>query len=319
MSAIGDADKVYFAPDGLLHQLAIEYLMPDPDKVCYRLSSTRQLTRRRTAPKMTSALLCGGIQYSASVQPNERDNDVNAYRFLAPLTTVVKDLPEARKEVDSIYAIRHNPNDTLIVGRAATDEAFLRLLRRNYSVIHLSTHGFYGGRIGINNDIKPLLGDESMSKSGLLFAGAAINLTDQSFDENLSDGVLSATELSGQDFSKSELIVLSACQTGLGHLTDDGIYGIQRGLKLAGANAMIVSLWSVNDYSSGLLMRYFYQELERQSTKDIHTAFLAARQRLMREEKTSYQLDSATLVNKKSSVRLDAPSHVNPFIIIDAY
>lgn len=319
MSAIGDADKVYFAPDGLLHQLAIEYLMPDPDKVCYRLSSTRQLTRRRTAPKMTSALLCGGIQYSASVQPNERDNDVNAYRFLAPLTTVVKDLPEARKEVDSIYAIRHNPNDTLIVGRAATDEAFLRLLRRNYSVIHLSTHGFYGGRIGINNDIKPLLGDESMSKSGLLFAGAAINLTDQSFDENLSDGVLSATELSGQDFSKSELIVLSACQTGLGHLTDDGIYGIQRGLKLAGANAMIVSLWSVNDYSSGLLMCYFYQELERQSTKDIHTAFLAARQRLMREEKTSYQLDSATLVNKKSSVRLDAPSHVNPFIIIDAY
>ena len=158
-----------------------------------------------------------------------------------------------------------------------------------------------------------------MSKSGLLFAGSANTLTDKTFDEDLFDGVLSATELSKQDFSKTELIVLSACQTGLGHLTDDGVYGIQRGLKLAGANAMILTLWSVNDYSSSVLLRYFYQELEKQPVKDIHAAFLKARRQLMKEEKTYYKFDVSDFTIKKETIGFNTPSHVNPFIIIDAY
>ena len=319
MKAIGDAKKVYFAPDGLLHQLAIEYLMPDTTKTCYRLTSTRILTQKRTVPKMESALLCGGVEYGAAFTPSDKDNDVVAYRFLAPHTTTIKDLPGAKMEVDSIYAFRHNPKDTLLVGGAATDEALLRLMKRHYDVIHLSTHGYFGGRIGIYNDIKPLLGDESMSKSGLLFAGSANTLTDKSFDENMFDGVLSATELSKQDFSKTELIVLSACQTGLGHLTDDGVYGIQRGLKLAGANAMILTLWSVNDYSSSVLMRYFYEELEKQADKDIHAAFLKARRKLMKEEKTYYIFDTSDLTIKKGTMKYNTPKHIDPFIIIDAY
>lgn len=319
MTAIGDAKKIYFAPDGLLHQLAIEYIMPDTTKTCYRLTSTRNLVQKKTAPKMESALLCGGIEYDAAFMPNDRGNDVVAYRFLAPLTTTINDLPGARKEVDSIYVFRNNPKDTLLVGEAATDEALLRLMKRHYDVIHLSTHGYFGGRIGIYNDIKPLLNDESMSKSGLLFAGSANTLTDRSFDENMFDGVLSAAELSKQDFRKTELIVLSACQTGLGHLTDDGVYGIQRGLKLAGANAMMLTLWSVDDYSSSLLMRYFYEELESQSHKDLHSAFLKARQRLMQEERTFYLFDGSDFTIKKEIIKYNTPSHINPFIIIDAY
>lgn len=319
MSAIGDAEKVYFAPDGMLHQLAIEYLMPDMAKMCYRLSSTRNLTQKRTPLKMESALLCGGIDYEASVKPNSKDNDVAAYRFLAPQATTIQNLPGTRKEVDTIYALRNNLHDSLLVGSAATDEVFMRLVRQNYDVIHLATHGYYGGRIGIYNDIKPLLGDESMSKSGLLFAGSSSTLTDENFDEDLFDGVLSAAELSKLDFSKSELIVLSACQTGLGHLTDDGLYGVQRGLKLAGANVMILTLWSVNDYTSNLLMRFFYEELKKQTSKDIHNAFINARQRLVKEEQVSYKFDESTLTYKEVITRYDKPQYVNPFIIIDAF
>lgn len=319
MSAIGDANKVYFAPDGLLHQLAIEYLMLDTTKICYRLSSTRNLTQKRTIPKMESALLCGGIEYDATIQPNDKDNDVAAYRFLAPQTTMIQDLPGSRKEVESIYAFRNNPHDMLLVGNAATDEAFLQQLNQHHNIIHLSTHGFYGGRIGIYNDIKPLLDDESMSQSGLLFAGCANTLTNEDFDEIFFDGVLSATELSKQDLSQTELIVLSACQTGLGHLTDDGIYGIERGLKLAGANAMILTLWSVSDYSSSLLMRFFYEELEEQSSKDIYAAFLKARQRLMKEEKVQYRFDESTFTYKEETIKYDTPRHIFPFVIIDAF
>ena len=319
MRAIGNAKKVFFSPDGLFHQLAIEYLIPDVNKTCYRLSSTRVLTRKCLTPNTDSALLCGGISYSATTLPNKLDNDVAAYRFLAPQTSIINDLPGARKEIESLYDIRSNPHDTLLTGNDATDEAFLSLLKRRYDIIHLSTHGFFSGNIGIYNDIKPLLGDESMSKSGLLFAGAARTLTDIHFNENLCDGILSAAELSKQDFSQSSLVVLSACQTGLGRLTDDGIYGIQRALKMARANTMILSLWSVNDYSSSMLMNFFYDELEIQSTKDIHKAFTKARQRLMQEEKTVYKFDVSTFTVKKDTRRFNSPQHVNPFIVIDAY
>lgn len=318
MSAIGDATRVYFAPDGLFHQLAIEYLMPDDEKLCHRLSSTRVLTQKRISPKMDSALLCGGITFDASVQPNERDNDEVAYRFMAPHATSIKSLPWTRREVDSVLAVRNNPRDKMLVGENATDETFIKLLRQGYNVIHLATHGFFGGRIGIYNDIKPLLNDESMSMSGLLFAGSVSKLADRSFDMTLSDGVLSAAELAKQDMSNTELIVLSACQTGLGHLTDDGICGIQRALKLAGANAMILSLWSVDDYATCMLMRYFYEELGKQSKKNILVAFLNARVRLMIEEKVTYEFDPSTFTHYKKIKTYDKPQYVNPFIIIDA-
>lgn len=318
MSAIGDATRVYFAPDGLFHQLAIEYLMPDDEKLCHRLSSTRVLTQKRTSPKMDSALLCGGITFDASFQPNERDNDEVAYRFMAPHATSIKSLPWTRREVDSVLAVRNNPRDKMLVGENATDETFIKLLRQGYNVIHLATHGFFGGRIGIYNDIKPLLNDESMSMSGLLFAGSVSTLADRSFDMTLSDGVLSAVELAKQDMSNTELIVLSACQTGLGHLTDDGICGIQRALKLAGANAMILSLWSVDDYATCMLMRYFYEELGKQSKKNILVAFLNARVRLMIEEKVTYEFDPSTFTHYKKMKTYDKPQYVNPFIIIDA-
>ena len=82
---------------------------------------------------------------------------------------------------------------------------------------------------------------------------------------------------------------------------------------------MILTLWSVNDYSSSVLLRYFYQELEKQPVKNIHGAFLKARQQLIKEEKTYFKFDESELTLKKETLRFNTPSHVNPFIIIDAY
>jgi len=319
MDAIGDAKKVYFAADGFIQQCAIEYLMPDTGKVCYRMSSTRNIQKRHDAPKLQNALICGGITYNERVETEENGNDPIAYRFLSSSNAHISELPDARKEVDSIYFCRSNPLDTLLVGSAATDVAFIDLLKKGYDVVHLSTHGFFGGRIGIYNDIKPLRGDESMSKSGLIFAGAANNLTDKSFDVELRDGVLSGAEIAKLDFSGTELIVLSACETGLGHLTADGVYGIQRALKQAGAQAMIVSLWRVNDISCSMLMRFFYEELQQQKQHDIHAAFLKARSRLQHAEVPYFRFDVPSFSIVKDNMKYDTPHHLNPFIIIDAY
>ena len=204
-------------------------------------------------------------------------------------------------------------------GWQATDEAFLKEVQKGYDIIHLSTHGFYGGYLNLEGDIKPLLNDDSMSKCGILFAGSASTLSDEDFDENMFDGVLSGRELSKQNFGDTRLMILSACQTGLGKLTDDGIYGLQRALKTAGIDGICVSLWSVSDLSSGNLMRYFYENLEQQENLDIHQAFLAARQRLKQDNWLKFVFDPETFMYEPTIVTHDKPEHVNPFIMIDVF
>ncbi len=82
------------------------------------------------------------------------------------------------------------------------------------------------------------------------------------------------------DFSKLNLVVLSACGTGLGNPTNDGVYGLQRAFKKAGAQTIIMSLWNVDDNATALMMETFYQELIRTNSK--HQAFKKA-QKTVRE------------------------------------
>ena len=335
MAAIGNAERVYFAPDGLIHQWAIEYLMPDSQKVCYRLSSTRNLVRRPPALKMQSAIFCGGMDYSAAYHPMGTDNDFMAYRYLKPRVGSINELPYTRVEVDSIYACRQRDGhtgdapspclpakDTLFVGAAATDECLLQLLRqKQYDIVHITTHGHYIGQIDIHNDLRPLTEDLSLSRCGMLFAGAANTLSNDSFDDSRDDAILSGKELARQDFSKTELVVLNCCQTAQGRLTEDGIYGLQRALKQAGANAMLISLWNLSDYSSAQFLRFFYEEVQRQQPGKIrlHDALAAARKRLMAHERKFVTLDNATLGLKLETLRFNTPRHAFPFVLVDAF
>lgn len=321
MEAIGGAKKVYFAPDGLIHQWAIEYLMPDSQKVCYRLSSTRNIVYRPATPKIQSAILFGGMDFKAPYYPTGTDNDFMAYRYLKSQLASINDLPNTRTEVDSIYAIRNNANDTLIVEEAATDERLLRLLRqKQYDIVHITTHGHYIGHIDIHNDLRPLSEDLSLSRCGLLFAGAKNTLLNDSFDDSRDDAIISGNELAKQDLSKTELVVLNCCQTGQGRLTDDGIYGLQRALKQAGANAMLISLWNLYDYPSAQYLRFFYEEMQKQKPNEIniHEALNAARKRLMNHERKVLVLDPASLDLKWETMRYNTPCNTCPFILIDA-
>lgn len=81
------------------------------------------------------------------------------------------------------------------------------------------------------------------------------------FSPDNYDGILSARELAEQDLSNVNLLVLSACQSGLGYICTDGVYGLQRGLKTAGVKAIIASLWRVDDQATMLLMIKMYEYL----------------------------------------------------------
>lgn len=318
MAAIGDAKNVYFSPDGFLHQLAIEYMMPDTLKECYRLSSTRVLTKKKEPIDCSKLLVCGGMNFHTKLNPHTYGNDVRAYYYFAGNGSV-DELPETLKEIRTIMDIRNHPADTLLTGANATDENFMHLLEHNYPLVHISTHGYFEGKMESGTDLKPATTDISMSKSGFIFAGASSALTDKNFNTNMFDGVLSASEVAKFNMNGVDLVTLSACKTGLGDITADGIFGMQRALKMAGAKGLIVSLWNVKDLSSYILFSSFYEELEKQQEKDIHKAWKMARKKLKDYLYIYQYFNKYTLEEDTYKFKFDKPSDLFPYILIDIY
>ncbi|MBO7134465.1 MAG: CHAT domain-containing protein, partial [Bacteroidales bacterium] len=96
--------------------------------------------------------------------------------------------------------------------------------------------------------------------------------------EGIEDGILTAKEISFMDLRKTDLVVLSACQTALGEITGEGVFGLQRGFKKAGARTIIMSLWPVDDNATLLMMTEFYTNLTKGMSK--REAFLAAQNKV---------------------------------------
>lgn len=280
-SAIGESRSVYFSPDGYLQQIAVEYMgkMPEmlQDKIFFRLSSTRELLRGREMD-LSSALVVGGVNFDAQVDaPAVGENDAAALDYLRIKIRKggLDPLKNSHKEARQVIALRSSPEDTLILSEKAT-EAALRSLLGNYHLLHLATHGCYFAKpTPKGSDLKPCLRDESLSQSFLALAGANTNAREPGFDASCLDGVLSAAEIARLDLRKVNLAVISACESGLGEVSADGIYGIQRGLKDAGAGCLIISLWEVSDQATYQLMVNFYSGLAKGMS--IKEAFSTAR------------------------------------------
>jgi CHAT domain-containing protein len=314
MAATGGASKIYFAADGILQQLAIEYMMPDSTRRCHRLTSTRVLAQGRKPLDTSKMLLFGGINYGAHMSPSGEGNDEQAYSFFQPYVDYIVDLPGTMVEVDSVATLRHSDADLVRTGRDATDSAF-RAEVSHYPIVLVSTHGFFLGTVSDGTDMRPLVGDNTMSESGLAFAGCRYSLSDTTYDVVRPDGVLSAKEISQLTLDSTDLIVLSACQTGQGVITADGVYGVQRALKQAGVRAMIVSLWSVNDESTSILMRNFFRNLQAAGEDpDVYEAFMKARHTLMTMVFDVF--DPASLTTKKVT-KYAPPRYSDAFILID--
>lgn len=101
--------------------------------------------------------------------------------------------------------------------------------------------------------------DAALMRSGLFFSGANIGLAGEQLPDDVEDGILTAQELSSMNLGSVDMAVLSACQSGLGETTGEGVFGLQRGFKLAGANTLLMSLWKVDDEATKILMTEFYR------------------------------------------------------------
>ena len=285
--------NVYFAPAGQLHNIAIEHL-PSSDSTFiaeqinfYRLSSTRQLVMIKDKSHIKEAVLYGGLKYDADttalVVENKKYTDIprdlNIQHTFYPDSLNLRDgakyLPATKIEAEQIKQALENTRlqPALYMDLRGTEESFKALSGKNISMLHIATHGFYWTEtearqtkdldflmMGDNNHSR-YVEDKALTRSGLLLSGANIALKGNPLPEGLEDGILTAKELAGLDLRGLDLVVLSACQTGLGEITGDGVFGLQRGFKKAGANTLLMSLWKVDDNATQLLMTQFYKNL----------------------------------------------------------
>ena len=319
VAALGDCTEIYFSPDGIFHQMGIEYMVPPSmnGKNFHRLTTTRMLLQRGKKVCTDKMFMCGGVDYQLSLCDIQIGNDELAYSRLAKLQLSVPPLPGTKMEIDSIRAIREQHLDDVILRADSVTERALNELLGKYNICHISTHGFFMEVASIGTDIHPSQTDQQLSNSVLYLSGSETNLNRPGFDATYQDGLLSARELAKMDLSQVDLTVMSACMSGLGYITPDGVYGLQRGLKTAGVKTIISTLWSVSDAATCLFMTRFYQYLE--AGKEIHEAFQMARTYLQQHETTYGASSNGSYVQSRRFTvkRFNQPYFYNAFILID--
>jgi CHAT domain-containing protein len=283
---------VYYSPSGSLHQIAFAALTIDSTTyLCdtfnlVQLSSTRQLATLAWQTKqeqISSTALFGGIKYDldgpeiTKLQQSLPKNDLALSRGFTSDSTLRSNpydsLPGTRKEVVSITAMlqANNIKTDLYTGINGNEEAFKALSNQNINVIHIATHGFFYPDEKVNPqdmDRMMLMGDQKfrniadpLSRSGLILAGGNRTWKGEEPIARMEDGILTAKEISEMNLQNTELVVLSACETGLGDIKGgEGVFGLQRAFKLAGVKTIIMSLWKVPDGSTSEMMQLFYSK-----------------------------------------------------------
>ncbi len=286
----------------------------------YRLSSTKLLAQRSGTSQTLGdgeAVIYGGLEYENmtvaqmreyhDMKNNEVEDDEDyvlalsieqemedsvAIYAMAERGTSVRNLPATKKEVDDIELLFYEAGKKCHTykGFEGTEESFKQLSGRNISFLHIAAHGFSYSVMERDNpeldwlspSASSIRSTDPLSYSGLLFSGCNNKLQAPSdFPSDIEDGILTAQEIAQLNLHDLQLTVLSACQTGMGVLREDGVFGVQRGFKKAGAHTLVMSLWSVNDAATQKMMTSFYEALFRGLSR--HDAFLEA-QKAVREE-----------------------------------
>lgn len=302
-------NTIFYSPAGILNSISLQAISNGKQYlgqkyVMHLVSSIGEIPHIKSTSSNTnnSAIIYGGVQYDAEetelVQASHsylRGNSSNWRMESLKIRSGWNQLPGTEFEANEIRSILANNGYSVetISGIKANEESFKALSGREISTIHIATHGFFLSEqkeIKKNAFLNPTMSDnigriDPMLRSGLLFAGANRVWTGKRSIEGIDDGILTAKEIASLNFSKVNLIVLSACQTGLGDVeANEGVYGLQRAFKLAGAETLIMSLWEVDDAATSLLMKSFYEEYIKGKEKDVAFKFAINKVRNYKDE-----------------------------------
>ncbi|MCX6328985.1 MAG: CHAT domain-containing protein [Bacteroidia bacterium] len=284
---LAKVNTIYLSPSGLLYKISFPAIRNGAnvflcDKYVIQINGSTGNSVIKTdfsSDNRLSAMVFGGIQY------NKENAGTRVWNYLEG----------TKNEAEAIRAILEKGNvEVNCLTDSKATETYFKQYSGKYNVLHIATHGFFypdpgeeknriksseveagpivfrGGSTGFGvssfvNNLNPLM------RSGLVFAGANSVWNKSDMDEG-DDGVLTAQEVTQVDLRKVGLVVLSACETGLGDIRgSEGVYGLERAFKMSGAKYIIMSLWQVPDVETEEFMVTFYSKLMK--SNDTRKAF----------------------------------------------
>ncbi len=287
---LGETKELFVSPDGILNLIPFEILQgPDGkyliEKYTFNyLAAGRDIVRfGEIEEKGQKALVMGGPDYDLGT---ENKNDVmrklqleqveNTSRFQRSADMehfYFNPLPGAREEAKTIGAMLGKDKASVYTGPEAIEE----LLNQKIApvILHLATHGFFidgpkfkepvrNRGFSISSDLNQALVipkmniENPMLRSGIALAGANNSIKTSEMDE--SDGIVTAVKILGLRLRGTDMVVLSACDTGLGEVkTGEGVYGLRRAFIQSGTKSLVMSMWQVPDQETKELMVEFYK------------------------------------------------------------
>ncbi|MTI22294.1 CHAT domain-containing protein [Fulvivirga sp. RKSG066] len=259
--------KIYIAADGIYNQINLNTLFDTESQIhlldqveLVQLSSLNDLFDAQHTDVNKSALLIGRPDFS---------------------NTEFADLKATEDEVKNINTIlNQNGIESRYFTGSIASESLLKSLDKLPGILHFATHGYF-----VEGEEEQSLVDY-MLQSGIVLSAP---------EPSKEDGILTAYEMTNLNMANTELVVLSACETGLGKVeAREGVYGLQRAVHIAGARAIIMSLWKVDDQATSELMTHFYTNWL--SMGDKRAAFIEAQQQLRKKHPEPYYWGAFVLV-----------------------
>lgn len=288
---IAGITTVYFAPAGMLNRIAFQALITNDKLVIEQFRLIQVLSTRSVvnpeaiSPQPASTQAWGDIDYNAplheknarTIHEDTAATAQNARSFFGFTNTGEKyfrnkiwaPLPGTKDEIHTLQILFSSAQLPMqnISGEQATEEKFKAMDGHSPVLLHIATHGFFlpyaGNKIKNADSGEALIMQQQnpMFRSGLILAGANAAWIGNNPLPGMEDGILTAYEIAQMNFTGTDLVVLSACETALGDLqSGEGVLGLQRAFKMAGVKQMILSLWKVPDKETTELMTAFYKK-----------------------------------------------------------
>jgi len=279
---IGQAATVYLSADGIYNQINLEAI-PSPDgrfildnANIILVSNTKDIYLRKVKSRAVTN------ENTASMFGNP-----TFYLTASADTRNIPPLPGTEKEVNQVQFILDQKGwtTTEYLDRSAAEEKIKEL--NSPKIFHIATHGLYKPTEALTFEKEigggeALLTQSPLMRTGLLLKGAGDLLDKTDYNYNMENGILTAYEAMSLNLDKTDLVVLSACETGLGDLeAGEGVYGLQRAFLVAGAKVLIMSMFKVDDEATQKLMLKFYQKWL--NTNNLRQSFIDAKKELRAE------------------------------------
>ncbi|WNB18776.1 tetratricopeptide repeat protein [Marivirga arenosa] len=329
-------DKLFISPDGIYNKININTLYSENldqyllEKENIRIiTSSRDLIKQNEIPipktdlaidsagvnsdsvmiaddldlrsNRPSLVLIGSPDFSLGRSEDEMNLTAERVGLMRNFSGGIPRLPGTKKEINAIDSMTRSSNWQV---RKYLEKDANEILIDSISapnILHIATHGFFktydaDKKIsGVENQGKE---ENPLLRSGILLSGASIGLAGGlPYENSFEDGLLTAYETMNLNLDDTELVVLSACETGLGDVKNgEGVYGLQRAFLVAGADNLIMSLWTVNDYTTQLLMTEFYKHWTEGDDK--FSAFRKAQMKIKEQFPQPYYWAAFTIIGE---------------------